>query len=257
MAQIHVRSLDREGEAREFKAHGRALVGNAGGAAFMKATFEPGWRWSTDIGPAVGASSCQVRHLGYVISGAMHVTTDDGTEADLAPGDMFDLPAGHDAYVVGDEPCVLIDIAAEATAYATGAAGAAGTAEDRNIALVRRGYAAFNSGDIETLVSLFSHDVVQHVPGNGELAGAHKGIDGVLQYYGELSRRTDGTFRAHLVEAHGDGGSHVVAIHQMTATRAGTTRVSRGSILFTLLDGKVTDMLELRADLAGDDAFLG
>ena len=67
---------------------------------------------------------------------------------------------------------------------------------------------------------------------------------------------TGGTFKAHLIDVHGDGHGHVVAIHQTYATRNGETRVSRGSILFTFLGEKATDLLELRSDIAGDDAFL-
>lgn len=255
MAQVIISNLVREGEKRPFKAHGHALVGSAGGAMFTKGTFEPGWRWSNDVAPIAGTQSCQTRHLGYVISGRMHVICDDGTEIEVAAGDAFDLPAGHDAYVVGQEPCVMLDVSPEATRYARGGT-ATPVVEDRYQALVRRGYAAFNTGDIETLTSLMATDVCQHVPGTSELAGAHKGIESVLSYYGELAERTDGTFRAHLVDVHADGHAHALASHVITATRNGVTRATRGSILFTFLGDKVTDLLELRADIAGDDAFL-
>ena len=121
---------------------------------------------------------------------------------------------------------------------------------------MRKGYQAFNTGDIATLKGLFSHDVIQHVPGESPTAGDYKGADAVLSYYGKLAEMTDGTFRAHLVDVHGDGHGHVTAIHVTAATRNGVTRVSRGSIVFTFLGDKVTDLLELHADLAGDDAFL-
>ena len=109
---------------------------------------------------------------------------------------------------------------------------------------------------IATLKGLFSHDVIQHVPGDGPLAGDYKGADAVLSYYGKLAELTNGTFRAHLVDVHGDGHGHVTSIHVLAATRNGVTRVSRGSIVFTFLGDKVTDLLELHGDLAGDDAFL-
>ena len=255
MTQVYTSNITRDGEKRTFKANGHAIVAAAGAAGFMKGTFEPGWRWSADVKPIAGTDSCQTRHLGYVISGKMHITCDDGTEIDIAPGDLFDLPPGHDAYTVGDEACVMLDIAPEATSYAKGAT-ATKTSEDRYLSLVRKGYNAFNTGDTATLTSLFSHDLIQHVPGTSALAGDYKGVDAVLGYYGKLSELTDGTFRAHLYELHGDGHGHVNAVHVTTATRGGVTRVSRGSILFTFLGDKVTDMLELHADLAGDDAFL-
>jgi ketosteroid isomerase-like protein len=120
---------------------------------------------------------------------------------------------------------------------------------------VRRGYAAFNSGDVETLMSIFTQDVTQHVPGNSPLAGTYKGPEAVLGYYGKLAEMTDGTFRAHLIDVHGDGAGHVCAVHQISATREGARRVSRGSILFTMVGDKVSDLLEMRSDMPGDDAF--
>jgi ketosteroid isomerase-like protein len=186
----------------------------------------------------------------------MHITCDDGTEIEIAAGDAFDLPPGHDAFVVGDEPCVMIDVSAEATSYARGRTTPVPAVEDRYLSLVRKGYNAFNTGDIEALTRLMSHDVIQHVPGDGPLAGDYKGIDAVLTYYARLGELTNGTFRAHLAEVHGDGHGHVTAVHVTTGTRNGVTLCSRGSILFTFLGDKVTDLLEMHADLAGDDAFL-
>lgn len=255
MAQTHISNLERDGEVRDFKAHGHAVVGSAGGAALVVGTFEPGWRFSLDVGPLVGTTSCQTRHLGYVLSGRMNIQMEDGSETQVGPGDLFDLPAGHDAWVIGDEPCVMVDTSPEATRYAKG--GTPGPmVEDRYIELVRRGYEAFNTGDIDTLVKLMAHDVVHHVPGSSPLAGEYKGIESVLGYYSALGVATDGTFRADLIDCHADGRGHVVAIHQITATRNGVTRVSRGTVFFTFLGEKMTDLLELHADLAGDDAFL-
>src|SRR3954453_4612565 len=255
MAKAQISNLARDGEVRAFKAHGRAVIGSAGGAAYGLGTFGPGWRFSTDIGPMVATEICQTRHLGYVLSGRMRMRMEDGTECEVGPGDMFDLPAGHDAWVLGDETVVMVDTSPEATRYAKG--GTSGPyVEDRHIELVRRGYEAFNSGDIPALIELFSIDVVHHVPGDSPLAGDYKGVEAVLGYYGRLGELTDGTFKADLVDAHADGHGHVMAVHQITATRNGVTRVSRGSILFTFLSTKVTDLLELHGDLAGDDAFL-
>ncbi|HET7531453.1 MAG TPA: nuclear transport factor 2 family protein [Mycobacteriales bacterium] len=255
MATAQISNISRDGEVRPFKAHGQAAIACAGGAAYLVGTFEPGWRFTTDVAPIAGTQTCLTRHLGYVISGRMKVAMDDGTEIDLAPGDVFDLPPGHDAWVVGDEPCVMVDTSAESTRYATGGARA-GVSEDRYFELVRRGYEAFNVGDIATLASLFSQDVVQHVPGQSALAGDYKGIEGVLGYYARLGEMTDGTFRADLIDVHGDGHGHVLALHQISATRNGMTRVSRGSILFSFIGNKITDLLELHSDLEGDDAFL-
>jgi len=254
MTAVLIRNLERDGERRPFAAHGHAELASAGGLSLMRGVFEPGWRWSSDLAPLTGTDSCQVRHLGHVLSGAMRVRTDDGTEYDLGPDDLFDLPAGHDAWVVGDEPCVMVDYSSDALRYARPEGIAA--ADDDAMMLVRKGYAAFNAADMDTLRSIFAADVVQHVPGSGQLAGTYKTADAVLSYYGRLAELTDGTFRAHLVEVHGDGLGHVLALHQILATRNGITRASRGSILFTVVGDKVTDLLELHADLPGDDAFL-
>jgi ketosteroid isomerase-like protein len=253
MTNVMISNLERDGEIRPFATHGYAHLASAGGLTLMRGVFEPGWRWSTDVAPIAGTDSCQTRHLGYVLAGTMRVKLDDGAEYDIGPDDLFDLPAGHDAWVVGDEACVMVDYSAEVTRYARATDIAA--ADDEAMALVRRGYAAFNSADVDTLRTVFATDVVQHVPGNGPLAGVYKGVDAVLGYYGKLAELTDGTFRAHLIDVHGDGLGHVVALHQTTAIRNGMSRISRGSIVFSVVGGLATDLLEAHADLPGDDAF--
>jgi len=250
-----ISNLERDGITRSFAAHGHAALASAGGLSLMKGVFEPGWRWSTDIAPIAGTGTCQTRHLGYVVSGRMQIRMDDGTESAIGPGDLFDLPAGHDAWVLGAEPCVMIDYSPEVTRYATAPMPSVAAPDDKYMILVRRGYQAFNTGDFDTLRTILSHDVVQHVPGKSQVAGAYKGIDAVLGYYGKLAELTDGQFRADLIDVFGDGQGHVASLHQVTATRAGVTRVSRGTIGFTFLGDRATDLVELHADLPGDDAF--
>lgn len=82
-----------------------------GDGVIGRATFEPGWRWSEHVRPLAGTDSCQVAHIGYVVSGRQRVIMDDGTELEFGPGDVVAIPPGHDADVVGDEPCVVIDFA--------------------------------------------------------------------------------------------------------------------------------------------------
>ena len=67
-------------------------------------TFEPGWRWSEHVKPLSGTDSCQVEHIGYVLKGRMKVVMDGGEELEVGPGDVFHMPPGHDAWIVGDEP---------------------------------------------------------------------------------------------------------------------------------------------------------
>lgn len=256
MADVMVSNLDTQGERRPFAAHGHAVIANAGAAAVLRGEFEPGWRWSTDIKPLAGTASCQMHHLGYVESGSMRIRLEDGTERELAAGDLFDIAPGHDAWTTSDVPCVMLDFSADATRYATGRPKDIPEAADSAMKAVVRGYEAFNTGDLDTLRSLFSHDVMQHVPGSGPLAGTYKGVDAVLGYYGRLAELTGGTFRADLLEVHGDGLGHVTAVHQTSSTRGGAKRVVHGSILFTFMGDKITDLLELHADLAGDDAWL-
>jgi hypothetical protein len=70
---------------------------------------QPGWRWSTHVRPTVGDEWCQIRHVGYVISGCLGLDFPDGSSVVFGPGDVFDVPPGHDGYTVGDEPTVQIE----------------------------------------------------------------------------------------------------------------------------------------------------
>lgn len=72
-------------------------------------TFQPGWRWSECIKPLVGTDSCQVDHLGYCVSGRLHITYDDGTEGEIAGGGFYHIGPGHDAWVVDDEQTVIVE----------------------------------------------------------------------------------------------------------------------------------------------------
>ena len=95
-------------EVRQFP-HGHVDLVNVGPATVGRAEFEPGWRWSQDVKPIAGTASCQAAHTGYVLSGRMHVVMDDGTEGEAGPGDAVVISPGHDAWVVGDEDCVMLD----------------------------------------------------------------------------------------------------------------------------------------------------
>jgi hypothetical protein len=90
---------------------GRVEVVHLPGAVVARAIFEPGWRWSEDVKSIAGTDTCQAQHLGYLISGRFHVRMDDGTERDFAPGDAHVVGPGHDAWVVGNEPAVIVDFA--------------------------------------------------------------------------------------------------------------------------------------------------
>ena len=74
-----------------------------------RVSYGPGWKWSEHVKPVVGTDSCQVAHFNYGISGRLHVRMDDGTESEVGPGDVQLLGPGHDAWVVGDKPFVMLD----------------------------------------------------------------------------------------------------------------------------------------------------
>jgi len=95
-------------ETRSFP-HGRAEVVNIGGGAVGRLVFEPGWRWSKDVKPLAQTKSCEAPHFQYHVSGKLAIRMDDGTEFIAGPGEVTALPSGHDAWVVGDEPAVVVD----------------------------------------------------------------------------------------------------------------------------------------------------
>lgn len=108
MNQAEVKSFGTPDEVREFPK-GRLELITIGGATVGRATFEPGWRWAESIQPIAKTKSCQAPHFQYHVSGVLHILMDDGTEFDCRPGDASLLPSGHDAWVVGDEPAVVVD----------------------------------------------------------------------------------------------------------------------------------------------------
>jgi class 3 adenylate cyclase len=95
--------------------HGKVDVVQLGEASVGRFLFQPGWRWSVDVSPITGTRSCQHRHLGYTISGSLHVRMEDGTELVIRPGDAYEIPPGHDAWVEGDEPWHSVEFASART----------------------------------------------------------------------------------------------------------------------------------------------
>ncbi len=113
---IEVKSVDKPDERRDFR-RGHLEMLNLTGLDFAIATFEPGWRWSESIAPIAGTPTCQVPHQGYCMSGRIRVRMDDGSEAEVGPGDVFVISPGHDAWVVGDEAFIGYDFAGAMTEY--------------------------------------------------------------------------------------------------------------------------------------------
>ena len=109
MSQLETRNIDAPDETRKFQRNGHVDVVTLGDFTLMKGTFQPGWRWSNDVKPIAGTDSCMTRHTGICLSGQMTVRADDGTEVTIGAGDVLLLEPGHDAWTVGDEPCIMLD----------------------------------------------------------------------------------------------------------------------------------------------------
>jgi hypothetical protein len=105
---FELKSFNTPEEVRKFDK-GKVEVVRVGGALIGRATFEPGWEWSTCIKPVAKTKSCQCAHYGYQLSGTLAIRLDDGTELTSRAGDIQNIPPGHDAWVVGNEPVVIVD----------------------------------------------------------------------------------------------------------------------------------------------------
>jgi hypothetical protein len=109
METIKKKNLDHPEEKREFPKGHVELV-TVGDVTFGRGIFQPGWKWSESVKPIAKTDSCRAPHTQFHISGRLHVKMDDGTEMEYGPGDVGVVPPGHDAWVVGNEPVVVIDI---------------------------------------------------------------------------------------------------------------------------------------------------
>jgi uncharacterized protein len=127
-----------------------------------------------------------------------------------------------------------------------------GAQED--VALVRRGYEAFSAGDMDTLRELFTEDAVWRVAGSGALSGMKQGRDAILAYFGELGSRSNGTVKVDLEDV-AAGDRYVIGVQSNRAERDGRSLDQRSALVFTLADGKVTEVLELQEDTAKASDF--
>ncbi len=109
MVKIQKKSINNPEETRNF-SKGKVELVKLEGVTFGLATFEPGWKWSECVKPLVKTESCQAPHTNYHLSGRLHVVMDDGTENEYGPGDIGVIPPGHDAWTVGNEPAIALDI---------------------------------------------------------------------------------------------------------------------------------------------------
>jgi ketosteroid isomerase-like protein len=126
---------------------------------------------------------------------------------------------------------------------------------DENVAIMRRGYEAFNTGDLETLTELFDEGMVWHLPGKSSFADDYQGRDATLAYFAQLGQQTGGTFRADLQELIGDDEDRVIGIQRSTGDRNGKHLDVGNCIVFQLKDGRVIDGREHFHDLYAWDEF--
>ena len=159
-------------------------------------SYEPGWRWSKDVKPIAGTETCQFHHVGITLSGRARIELPDGIELELGPGDVFEIPPGHDAWVIGDEPWVSVDFEA------------------------MRAYArAEPTSGRRSLFSILFTDIVDSTA----LAVAHgaAGWRDVVSHHNELSERVVDRHTGRLVKTTGDG---IVALFDSAerAIRAGS-----------------------------------
>ena len=112
--QIVRKNLKAPDETRRFDK-GKIDIATVGEAVIGRFELQPGWRWSASVKPLVGTDWCQQTHVGYVVSGRLKTKLEDGSEDEAGPGDAIFTPAGHDAWVVGGEPVIMLDFKGAAT----------------------------------------------------------------------------------------------------------------------------------------------
>lgn len=108
MSAAERKTFDRPDETRSFERGTLDLV-DVAGAQIGRLVLEPGWRWSDHVKPIAGTEWCEAPHFQYHVSGTLRIRMADGTELDAVAGDVTALPSGHDAWVVGEEPAVIVD----------------------------------------------------------------------------------------------------------------------------------------------------
>src|SRR5215210_242094 len=111
VARLQRRRFEDSGDIRE-TPNGRAELVELDDRVIARMVWQPGWRWSTDLKPIAGTQSCQFHHVGIALGGRLHIQMVDGIELEVGAGEVFEIPPGHDAWVVGDEPFVTVDFEA-------------------------------------------------------------------------------------------------------------------------------------------------
>lgn len=104
--------FDHPDETRTF-SHGRIDIVRVGPSSIARLSLEPGWHWEEHVKPVAGTDSCQTRHVGYLASGRLHITMENGSELEIRPGNSYVIEPGHDAFVAGNEPVIALEFATQ------------------------------------------------------------------------------------------------------------------------------------------------
>ena len=175
--RLQRRRFTEPAETRTFP-HGKVDIVEMDDHVVGQMTYEPGWRWSVDVKPIAGTDACMYHHIGYTLSGRARTQMRDGSELEVGPGDVFEIPPGHDAWVVGDEPWVSVDFEA------------------------MRSYGRTQAAE-RTLASIVITDIVDSTRLASEVGGA-----GWRDLVGEHNRKAAAAIERHrgrLVKTTGDG----------------------------------------------------
>ena len=112
---VRKKATSKPDETRKFVDKGKVDTFTFEDRTIAIGTFEPGWKWSSHVKPIAGTDTCKSPHFGYVVSGRMRIKGDDGSEEEFATGDIFMIEPGHDAWIVGNDTCRLVDFALSPT----------------------------------------------------------------------------------------------------------------------------------------------
>jgi class 3 adenylate cyclase len=178
MADVLRKSVDDPDEVVNFP-NVRTDIVHLGDLTVGRLVNQPGWRWSKDVRPTVGGEWCEIRHVGFIISGRLGIDLRDGSSVVFGPGDVFEIPPGHDGYTVGDEPVVQIEWSG------------------------LRHWAGFGSSHNRVLVTLLFADVVSSTEAAVRIGDA--GWRDLLSQYFEGMRAELERFRGREVKTTGDG----------------------------------------------------
>ncbi len=229
MQQTEHRGFDKSDEVREFP-NGRAEILRVGGSEIGRRVFEPGWRWSNHVKPIAGTDSCTAPHFQYHVAGRLAIRMDDGTEFIAEPGDVTSLPSGHDAWVLGDEPVVVVDWFG-ASNYAK-----QDQAAMEPLKVVEAFGAAWADHDLDVALALITDDCVFDATGPPPDGTRCVGVDAIRAVWSPIFEDLSSRFEE---EETFEAGDRVVQRWRYSFADGHV----RGVDLFRVRDGKVAEKL--------------